>query len=661
MLSNKLTQAAAGSAASDPLYADDVFSTTVYRSTDSSLQITNGLDLGGKGGLTWHKIRTNYSGSHYLFDSERPFNRPLRTNDTGGEVQNTDAGITSYNSDGYTISADSADDINNSFVENFVSWSFRKAEGFFDVVTYTGDGTNNRAISHNLGSVPGCIIIKRTGASSNWYVYHRSIGANYMLRLDTDTAQQDGSATFPSVPTSTTFTVSSNINSDQSGNTYVAYIFAHDAQSFGADADESIIKCGYYTGNNSARDINLGFEPQWILLKVFQNSTGNWYIYDHIRGWSVQDDENQNHLLANSNSEEFSTGQSNGLKVSPTGSGFRLHDSDHNNNGVGYIYMAIRRPHKPVEDATKFFETLTYNGTSSARIVSTTVNADAIIASRRGGGDHFVFDRVRGSDQYVRLNTGAGENPQTTAITTIGNNFLEMGGGSTVNDSGGGGMLLHLLRRIPNAFEIATWTGTGTAGLTVDHKLGVVPEMMWVKKRTETSGGDHFQIYHSAVGNTKYAMFKTDPFYTSGARWNNTTPTATQFTLGDDDDVNTNTHQYFAYLFATLDGVTKVGSYSGTGSAQNVDCGFSSGARFVMIKRTDTETQGSHPDRTDFYVWDSTRGIISGDDPWITYSSSAAEVTNTDYIDPLNSGFTVSSTGGGLNTSGGTYLFFAIA
>jgi len=82
-----------------------------------------------------------------------------------------------------------------------------------------------------------------------------------------------------------------------------------------------------------------------------------------------------------------------------------------------------------------------------------------------------------------------------------------------------------------------------------------------------------------------------------------------------------------------------------------------------MIKRTDTETQGSHPDRTDFYVWDSTRGInITGtNDSWITFSSSAAEVTNTDYIDPYSSGFSISSTGGGLNASGGTYIFYAIA
>ena len=84
------------------------------------------------------------------------------------------------------------------------------------------------------------------------------------------------------------------------------------------------------------------------------------------------------------------------------------------------------------------------------------------------------------------------------------------------------------------------------------HGLGVTPEMMWIKKRTTTSGGDNFQIYHSSQGNGKYGFFDYNPFYTSGSRWNNTSPTSTQFTLGSDDDVNTNNHKYVAMLFATL-------------------------------------------------------------------------------------------------------------
>jgi hypothetical protein len=117
---------------------------------------------------------------------------------------------------------------------------------------------------------------------------------------------------------------------------------------------------------------------------------------------------------------------------------------------------------------------------------------------------------------------------------------------------------------------------------------------------------------------------------------------------------NTSGDTYIAYLFATLAGVSKVGSYTGTAADLNVDCGFSAGARFILIKRTDSTG--------DWYVWDSARGIVAGNDPYLLLNSTAAEVTGTDYIDPLSSGFTVTSSApAALNASGGTYIFLAIA
>ena len=117
---------------------------------------------------------------------------------------------------------------------------------------------------------------------------------------------------------------------------------------------------------------------------------------------------------------------------------------------------------------------------------------------------------------------------------------------------------------------------------------------------------------------------------------------------------NASGETYIAYLFATLAGVSKVGSYTGTGADLNVDCGFSSGSRFILIKRTDSTG--------DWYVWDSLRGITAGNDPYLLLNSTAAEVTSTDYIDPLSSGFTVTSSApAALNASGGSYIFLAIA
>ena len=121
-----------------------------------------------------------------------------------------------------------------------------------------------------------------------------------------------------------------------------------------------------------------------------------------------------------------------------------------------------------------------------------------------------------------------------------------------------------------------------------------------------------------------------------------------------------NTKPHVGYLFASLDKISKIGRYTGTGNNINVDCGFIAGARFVMIKRTDTEIAGVAG--TNWYYWDSVRGIVAGNDPYMMINRTEAQVTNTDYIDPLNAGFTVTaSASASLNASGGTYLFLAIA
>jgi hypothetical protein len=133
-------------------------------------------------------------------------------------------------------------------------------------VTYTGNGST-QTINHNLGSAPGCIIVKSTSASgSNWFVYHRSLGVDAFLLLNLTNAALGYNGGFSNI-TSTSFGVadSNNVN----GLTYVAYLFAHDAGGFGDDGDESIIKCGSYTGTGSVPGnfIDLGFEPQWVMVK----------------------------------------------------------------------------------------------------------------------------------------------------------------------------------------------------------------------------------------------------------------------------------------------------------------------------------------------------------------------------------------------------------
>jgi len=204
--------------------------------------------------------------------------------------------------------------------------------------------------------------------------------------------------------------------------------------------------------------------------------------------------------------------------------------------------------------------------------------------------------------------------------------------------------------RAPKFFDVVTYSGTGSA-TTVKHNLEVTPELMIIRNITATA---EWTVYSRNDATDHLHLNAGDATSDEDRFFNDTAPTSSVFTVGDRAEVNASSNYYVAYLFATLAGISKVGTYSGTGSDVNVDCGFTSGARFVLVKRADSSG--------DWYHWDSVNGIVAGNDPYLLFNSDAAQVTNTDYIDPLSSGFTITSNAGSdLNTSGGTYLFLAIA
>jgi hypothetical protein len=175
---------------------------------------------------------------------------------------------------------------------------------------------------------------------------------------------------------------------------------------------------------------------------------------------------------------------------------------------------------------------------------------------------------------------------------------------------------------------------------------------MIVKKRS--ASGTDWNVYHSALGNTQVVFLDLTNATATAPRWNDTTPTASVFSIGSHTQVNESGATFVWYGFATCPGVSKVGSYTGTGTTLQINCGFTGGARFVLIKRTDSTG--------DWYVWDSARGIVSGNDPYLLLNSTAAEDTSTDYIDTSSAGFEISSTApAAINANGGTFIFLAIA
>jgi hypothetical protein len=625
-----------GVPAAPPTYIEDVMSTWLYTGNGSTQTITNGIDLSTKGGLVWIKSRNAVEG-HTLFDTARGVNQLLQTQNTDASA-NFNNSLTAFNTNGFSLGTNRTDPS-----VNYASWTFREQPKFFDVVTYTGTGSN-ATISHNLGSEPGCIIVKRTDAAGqNWYVYHRgaSTGNKYLI-LNSTAAEDSG---FFWTPTSTTFNVSSTLGLTANGGTYVCYLFAHNAGGFGLTGTDNVISCGSYTGNGSTSGpvVTLGYEPQWLLVKNV-STTGNWFLMDNMRGIPMTGDTAI--LKANTSAAEDNN-QGHAIELNATG--FQVTTSFTGTNGSGntLIYIAIRRgPMKVPTTGTSVF--IPTNVSSSGTFTSTAnFPIDLIFYGSKSATDKWYwFDRLRGTGALASNNTSAEAVGYPTNFAS-NVNFQQTGITGDFSD-----YISYDLRRAPSFFDEVCYTGTGSAR-TVSHNLAVVPELMIVKSRS--LGSTNWSTYVSSGGGTKFMRLdSTLALTTATAIWNDTNPTSSVFTVGTHASTNQSAETYVAYLFATCAGVSKVGSYTGTASTLQIDCGFTGGARFVLIKRTDSTG--------DWYVWDTARGIVSGNDPYLLLNSTAAEVTSTDYIDTYSAGFEISSTApAAINASGGNFVFLAIA
>ena len=317
-----------------PVYISEVFSTTLYTGNGSTQTITNGIDLSTKDGLVWVKNRTAPGSTHVLTDTVRGAGNFLQSNGAAASINNATS-LSSFSSTGFSVGAYSN---TNGSGDSIVSWTFREQLKFFDVVTYTGTGLNT-TIAHNLDSVPGCIIVKRTDTTADWAVYHRSLANTEYLVLNTTAAKATGATWWNSTtPTSTVFSVGTDASVNASGGTYVAYLFAHDAGGFGLTSLDNVSSCGSYTGNGSATGpvVTLGYQPQWLLTKRATGGTGNWSIVDSVRG--IPTGSADAILYPNVSDAEVSADV---VDVSATGFQITSSTSFINNSGDTYIYIAI--------------------------------------------------------------------------------------------------------------------------------------------------------------------------------------------------------------------------------------------------------------------------------------------------------------------------------
>ena len=217
--------------AASKYYIEELFNTYSYKGSSSSgagsgQTISNGVDVAGEGGLVWTKIRNN-GYSHALVDTERGATKVLRSERDNHDSVDANT-LTGFNDNGYTLGADTSGWVNYGSGSNYSSWTFRKAPGFFDVVTWTGNATAGRQIAHNLKCKPGRIIIKCSSKAGNWQVHDP--GADYtgvsFGNLNANGQFLSQSSYFSSPATSTHLTLGAANEVNENGESFVAYIFA---------------------------------------------------------------------------------------------------------------------------------------------------------------------------------------------------------------------------------------------------------------------------------------------------------------------------------------------------------------------------------------------------------------------------------------------------
>ena len=650
----------------DPVYVDDVFSCDLWTGNSTTQAITNGIDLSGEGGLVWIKNRED-TFAHHLFDTENGAGNELSTNSTGAHDSDNQVSsqkdLYQFNSNGYSIGQNYNSYINRNG-DDHVGWTFRKCPGFFDVVTFTSNNSPGGVIvSHSLGSTPGSIWVKSTSDSStHWWVWHRSapvdssppsgVPSGSLTTGKLDVSDSWGySSNIINTVSSTSFVYGKNgagYNND-TNTTFVAYIFAHDDQSFGDDEDQAIIKCGSFEGAANTT-VNLGFEPQWIMVKRIDGAY-NWNLYDNMRGLPGASGLNAEYLEPNTG-----TAENDHRSIFITSTGFKVNTSAAYNTDT-HIYIAIRRPHKPPVAGTEVLANKLIAGSASTQTVAVSgagVTDMTIIKNVTSNSFTWITgSRLLGKMAYKLSSFVEGQDSSFGTSVNVWDQMTgtELNFDGDINRNGFFYMHYQFTRK-PGVFDVVGYQGTsGTQD--VNHNLGVTPEMIWVKKHSEES------YYSATVYSGATGSMNLGENYYRGYTGNNAVVhanvNASTFRVPSGNiDTNDNGEDMVAYLFASKPGISKVGTYSGTGSDVNVDCGFTNGARFVLVKRTDQNG--------DWYVFDTERGINSGNDSYMKINNDQVPVTNQDYIDPLNAGFTITSSApADLNTSGGTYLFFAIA
>jgi len=650
------------------------FNTVIYTGTSSTQAVTG---TAFEPDFVWIKDRTD-ANSHILQDSVRGANKALLSNATSAEITSTDF-FTSFDSNGFTLPSNTGQQTNK-LNNNYVAWNF-KAGGVavtnsvgtidsqvsanntlgFSVVKSTYTSTASYTVGHGLSERPQIVFNKNLDQSDasygQWWTWIEGITGNNgdYIRLNATNGKNAFSDTFT---TDTTIKYSTDFQVTGTNKSIISYAFT---------SKPGFSKVGTYTGNGSTNGtmVQTGFEPAFLMIKRTDASGASWLIVDNKRVGTANE---KHELFANTSSAESSSG----YDIAFLSNGFQLQTttSNANTNGGSYIYLAFAADGSTATPSlASSFSPTTYAGTGGTQSITTGFKPDLLwIGNRTSIYTNLVFDSIRGADiTLCTSNTNGSYNGGGNAYMSSfdSNGFsLPSSGNAYINASGsnyvawawkaGGTPSINTDGTITSVvsanqaagFSIVQFNSTSAANSTIGHGLSAAPDLV-IAKRYDSTGNWAVQVPPLSNGylllNSTQALNASDT-----SIWNATAPTSSVFTAAGGSGKFFNAGSFMSYCFTSIAGYSKVGTYSGTASANSITTGFEPG--FIMIKRTDST--GS------WVVMDSARGM--GSNAYALFPNLNASESNNWNTAFTATGFTISSAEAWINASGGTYIYLAI-
>lgn len=672
-------------------YIEECFDTQVYEGNGSSQNMypgrQNGVNFFDEGGrFIWVQNRTQsgYGGS--LLSSLDGNDYRWDAHTSNGRATDSQS-ITQQASTWYRLGNSAEVNRDN---EEYVNWIFSKKEGFFDLFKYTGNGGGNRTLSHSLNAEVGAALWLPDINGGDRHFWHRKTGSGVGLKVNS----MDGATTNWITNASTSsITVDSSLN--QSGKTYYLHLWAHNSQTFGTGGDESIIHCGVIdeNANGASGKYTLGWQPRWILVKVYQTpdssgsnavGLGNWVVMDAERGLGTL--SNCDFILEwNNNQVEH---QSNNF-IQPVSDGFYT-------SGLSYwgnqraIFIAIRDfGMKPPEDKEAgslsripaYAQNYSGNGSNPREFTidssGATVRTEMTWIHRRSQQYGWMRGYMRKAGTSFEIvignNSGTAGWKSTTPLgqTDRQSNQIWLGSDTDVNGSGKNYNMVNF-QNVKGAVQFITFKGS-SSNQNIPHTLGAVPKFIFFQMADDTDSYGWY--YHADMGNNKgWEMFRTSQnrYTYSGTQTrdilNSTTPTATQFTVKSGEGSNNNNKWHMAMLIADKAGYSYVGSHTADGTNKSFDIGFTPSFLFIQSIGGYGSMGNNSYGTGDSYYWTpqiSTTELypIARANSYISGNPQAGYRSNGGAISMSGTTLTFSASTGSVqavNHNGNTYAWFAL-